>query len=84
MADVFTFELPRNWEERWPEIQAAARKYELVIKKRGNDVAFSGYGIEANIRVNGNSADVTIEKKPVFLSRAFIVRLVQDFLRKNT
>lgn len=81
LPDAFTIKLPKNWQKRWPEIRAAARKYEFSVHKRGNDIAFSGYGIEGNIQIDGNTAHVTIDKKPFFLSTSYIAEKVEEFLK---
>jgi hypothetical protein len=81
LADTFTVHLPRNWKSRWPEVKAAAKKYNFDVDRKGNDVAFNGYGIEGNIKISGNTAHVTIDKKPFYLSKSLIIKKVEDFLK---
>jgi hypothetical protein len=81
LPDTFTVKLPRNWEKRWPEVKAAAKKYNFDVTRTGNDVAFSGYGIEGVITVDGTKASVTIDKKPFFLSTSYIIEKVESFLK---
>jgi hypothetical protein len=81
LSDSFVFELPENWQSRWLEIKAAAIKYNFVIVRNENNIAFSGYGVEGNIEVDGNTARVTIDKKPFFISTSYIVELVENFLK---
>ena len=81
MPDKFSVILPKDWQKHWPEVQRAAHKYNFDIEKNGNDIAFSGYGIEGNIRITGNTAHVTIDKRPFFLSKEMIVNQVKRFLQ---
>jgi hypothetical protein len=81
LPDKFKVDLPRNWRSRWPEIEAAAEKYNFEVNRQGNNVAFSGYGIEGYIKVSGSTAHVTIDKKPFYLSMSLIIKKVQDFLK---
>ncbi len=81
MADSFAVELPENWRARWPEVRAAARKYDFELHKHGDDVTFSGFGIEGKIRVDGATAHVTIDRKPFFLSTSYIIEKVENFLK---
>jgi hypothetical protein len=80
LAHVFKIELPANWDDRWPEVQAAAHKYHFPVRRDGDDIVFEGYGIKGRIRVNGNSAHVTIDRKPFFLSKSLIEGKVRGFL----
>jgi hypothetical protein len=82
MADTFTVWLPGNWRQRWPEVRDAARKYNFKVNKTGNDIEFVGMGVAGSIRVNGNKAHVTLEKKPFFVSKGMIVGKVRDFLTR--
>jgi hypothetical protein len=84
MADTFTVTLPGNWHQRWPEVQNAARKYNFKVNKAGNEIDFDGMGVAGNIVVNGNTAHVTIDRKPFFLSMNLIAGWVKDFLTRNT
>jgi hypothetical protein len=81
LPDIFTVTLPSNWESRWPEIEAAAHKYNFSVERKGDEIAFSGYGIIGDIRVDGTTAHVTIDKKPFFLSTAYIADKVENFLK---
>ncbi len=81
LADSFAIELPKNWRARWPEVRAAASKYDFELHKHGDDVTFSGFGIVGNINVDGNTAYVTLEKKPFFLSTSYIIEIVENFLK---
>ncbi len=81
MADSFAIELPKNWRARWPEVRAAASKYDFELHKHGDDVTFSGFGIVGSIIVDGNTAYVTIERKPFFLTTSYIVEKVENFLK---
>jgi hypothetical protein len=81
LLDTFSVELPNNWESRWPEIEAAAHKYNFSVERKGNDIAFSGFGIIGDIKVDGAIAHVTIDKKPFFLSTAYIADKVENFLK---
>jgi hypothetical protein len=81
LSDTFTIDLPPNWNSRWPEIEAAAHKYNFSVERKNNDIAFSGYGIIGYIKVDGTTAHVTIDKKPFFLSTAYIADKVENFLR---
>jgi hypothetical protein len=82
MADTFTVTLPGNWRQRWPEVRAAAKKYNFVIKKIGDNIDFSGMGVAGNIRVAGSTAHVTIDEKPFYLSKSLIVSKVREFMTK--
>jgi hypothetical protein len=81
LPDTFKVDLPKNWKSRWPEVKAAAKKYNFDVDRKGNDVAFSGYGIEGYIKVSGSTAHVTIDKKPFYLSKSLIIKKVEDFLK---
>jgi hypothetical protein len=81
MPDSFTIELPSNWESRWPEVVAGAHKYNFSVERKGDDIAFSGFGIIGDIKVDGAIAHVTIDKKPFFLSTAYIADKVENFLK---
>jgi hypothetical protein len=81
LPDKFTVVLPKDWQKRWPEVLRAAHKYNFDIERNGNDIAFSGYGIEGNIKMSGNTAHVTIDKRPFFLSKKMIEDKVRDFLK---
>jgi hypothetical protein len=83
MADTFSVKLPGNWKERWPEVEAAADKYNFSLQKDGDNMTFAGYGIEGEIKVNSNIANVIIEKRPFFLSAAFIEEKVRSFLLRQ-
>ncbi len=82
MPDTFTVTLPGNWQQRWPEVQSAARRYHFHVNRSGNDIDFDGLGVAGYIRVNGNTAHVTIDKRPFFLSKNLIVSKVRDFLTR--
>ena len=82
MADFFTVNLPGNWQLRWPEVQRAAKRYNFKVNRSGDDIDFNGLGVSGNIRVTGNTAHVTIDRKPFFISKSIIVRKVRDFLTK--
>lgn len=81
MPDTFSVTLPRNWHERWPEVQMAAKKYNFDVHRKGDDIAFNGYGVEGNIKVAGNTAHVVIDKKPFFISKEMIASKVRQFLQ---
>jgi hypothetical protein len=83
LPDTFTIELPSNWQSRWPEVRRAAHKYNFEVTRHGNDIEFSGFGIEGIIKVDGDTAYVTIDKKPFFLSTAYIIEKVEEFLRSQ-
>jgi len=80
MAESFTVQLPGNWKDRWPEVEAAANKYSFSLQMTGDNIRFAGFGIEGEIRIDGTLADVTIEKHPFFLSTLFIEGKVRSFL----
>ncbi len=80
MADTFSVELPKNWHERWPEVQRAAKKFNFTVHRKGNDVEFTGYGVEGSIKVTGDTAHVVIDKKPFFISSSLIETKVRQFL----
>jgi hypothetical protein len=81
LPDIFSVELPANWKSRWPEIEAAAHQYDFSVERKGNDIAFSGYGIIGYIKVDGTTAHVTIDKKPFFLGTSYIADKVENFLK---
>jgi len=83
VAETFTVRLPNNWRNRWAEMLQGAKKYNFKVTRRGNNISFNGYGIEASISISGNLAEVTIDKKPALLSKDYIVKLVSEFLLKN-
>jgi hypothetical protein len=80
MADTFSVKLPGNWRERWPEVETAAAKYSFAIERTGDFVKFAGYGIEGEIRVENNIADVVIDRRPFFIPASFIEEKVRAFL----
>jgi len=82
LPDTFMVTLPGNWKARWPEIRNAADKYNFKVYGAGNDIDFDGLGVAGNIKVAGNTAHVTIERKPFFLSTNLIAHYVTNFLTK--
>jgi len=82
MAESFTVILPGDWQQHWPEVQAAARKYNFKVNKTGDSIDFSGLGVAGNIRVSGNTAHVIIDHKPFFISKGLIEKKVREFLTK--
>ena len=82
MPNTFTVTLPGNWKARWPEIREAAEKYKFKVIRDGNEIDFDGLGVAGNIKVAGNTAHVTIDRKPFFLSTSLIAHYVTNFLTK--
>ncbi|MBD3168542.1 MAG: hypothetical protein GF307_03595 [candidate division Zixibacteria bacterium] len=86
MPADFEIELPEDWEERFPEIEAAAKKHNVDLAREGNRIEVAGETpvgkIAAVINVDGNTAAVEITKKPMLIPKSLIEGEVRKALTR--
>ncbi|MBD3234777.1 MAG: hypothetical protein GF315_13710 [candidate division Zixibacteria bacterium] len=83
----FEVELPDNWESRWGEAEAAAKKYDILLNREGDRIEVRGQSpigtIAADILIDeNNTAHVKITKKPMVVPKSLIESEVRKALNK--
>ncbi len=83
----FEVELPDNWESRWVEAEAAAKRYNIMLNREGNSIEVRGESpigtIAAEIQIDdNNTAHVKITKKPIVVPKSLIESEVRKALSK--
>lgn len=83
MASPFSFsvKLTRPPEEMLRRAEKLAKEKNVVFSGDASLGTFRGRGVEGEYRVEGDTVQVTIVKKPLYVTRERIKRTVEEFFR---
>jgi len=75
-------ELSKELEQKIPFLEGEAKKHNITFHRAGGNGWGFGHGFEASYTVRADDILLTIHKKPLFVSKARVVKEVEDYVRE--
>ncbi|GEM_PF-5775181 len=82
----FKVELPKNWEQKWGEVEGKAKEYNISLRREGGKISINGKSplgkFAAKVLIDGDVAFVKIIKKPMLITKSSIKNEVKKALKR--
>jgi len=77
-----TINLSKELLKMIPFLEDEAMKNNIAYKKNDHSGHGSGHGFEASYTIGENNIVLTIHKKPFYVTKAMVIKEVNDYVKK--